>query len=256
MKVEVLEKSKELRKLKVVIFVLFSITIMCFSTGCSSTDDSNQGNSNNFLLDSFDIKDKEVTPVEVYSNYDRYGIVSGGSSDSQNDTVLSDNTVSGGTSNFISKYSGTGQETVVTTKNKNAQKAVAKALKNNEEYSKTTKKRKEIVNYALQWVGNKYVYGGTSLTNGTDCSGFTMSVMKHFGIHLDRTSAEQRKNGKSVEKPKPGDLICYYGHVGLYIGDNQIVHASNSKPYPEGGIKITSNYKYRSVAGIRDVISK
>lgn len=247
---------KKLREIKVVLLIVFSIIITCFSTGCNDNNNFNQGNSNSFLLGNYDIKNKEVPPVEMYSNFDRYGIVSRGNIGAQDDTSLASNTVSGGTSNYISKHSGTGQETDVTIKNKNAQKAVANALKNNKEYLNTTERRREVVNYALQWVGNKYVYGGTSLTKGIDCSGFTMAVMKHFGINLDRTSSEQRKNGKSVEKPNPGDLICYYGHVGLYIGDNQIVHASNSKPYPKGGIKITSNYKYRSVASIRDVISK
>ena len=87
-----------------------------------------------------------------------------------------------------------------------------------------------------------YVYGGTSLTNGADCSGFTQSVYKHFGYKLPRTSSEQRKSGKSVSfsNRKVGDLICYSGHVGIYIGNNKIVHASNSKPYPKGGIKISS----------------
>lgn len=100
----------------------------------------------------------------------------------------------------------------------------------------------QVANYAKQFVGNPYRYGGTSLTNGVDCSGFTQSVYKHFGYKLPRTSSEQRKSGKSVSfsNRKVGDLICYSGHVGIYIGNNKIVHASNSKPYPKGGIKISS----------------
>lgn len=100
----------------------------------------------------------------------------------------------------------------------------------------------QVANYAKQFVGNPYRYGGTSLTNGADCSGFTQSVYKHFGYKLPRTSSEQRKSGKSVSfsNRKVGDLICYSGHVGIYIGNNKIVHASNSKPYPKGGIKISS----------------
>ena len=100
----------------------------------------------------------------------------------------------------------------------------------------------QVANYAKQFVGNPYRYGGTSLTNGADCSGFTQSVYKHFGYKLPRTSSEQRKSGKSVSfsNRKVGDLFCYSGHVGIYIGNNKIVHASNSKPYPKGGIKISS----------------
>ena len=100
----------------------------------------------------------------------------------------------------------------------------------------------QVANYAKQFVGNPYRYGGISLTNGADCSGFTQSVYKHFGYKLPRTSSEQRKSGKSVSfsNRKVGDLICYSGHVGIYIGNNKIVHASNSKPYPKGGIKISS----------------
>ena len=100
----------------------------------------------------------------------------------------------------------------------------------------------QVANYAKQFVGNPYRYGGTSLTNGADCSGFTQSVYKHFGYKLPRTSSEQRKSGKSVSfsNRKVGDLICYSGHVGIYIGNNKIVHASNSKPYPKGGLKISS----------------
>lgn len=110
-----------------------------------------------------------------------------------------------------------------------------------------------IVNYAKQFLGNPYVYGGTSLTNGADCSGFVQSVYAHFGISLPRTSSAQRSAGYSVgslSNAKPGDLICYYGHVGIYIGDNAIIHASNEK----SGIKITYNASYRKIASIRRVI--
>lgn len=108
--------------------------------------------------------------------------------------------------------------------------------------------RKEIVNYALQFVGNPYVYGGSSLTKGTDCSGFTMSVYKHFGISLPHNSGAQSKCGKkiSVSDVQPGDLLFYgngsgISHVALYIGNGQIVHASSRKT----GIKI-SKYNYKT----------
>ena len=114
---------------------------------------------------------------------------------------------------------------------------------------------KQIAKFACQYVGNPYVYGGTSLTNGTDCSGFTYSVYLSFGYSLPRTSTQQRSAGTSVsyDEAEPGDLICYEGHVGLYIGQGKIVHASNSNPYPSGGIKV-SNAQYRTILAVRRVI--
>lgn len=114
-------------------------------------------------------------------------------------------------------------------------------------------KGQQIVAYAKKFLGNRYVYGGTSLTNGTDCSGFTMRIYQHFGYSIPRTSLQQRYCGKkvaSLSKAQPGDLICYYGHVALYMGSNKIIHASNAKD----GIKISTNAAYRSIAAIRRVI--
>jgi cell wall-associated NlpC family hydrolase len=104
----------------------------------------------------------------------------------------------------------------------------------------------------VQFVGNPYKYGGTSLTNGADCSGFTKSVYKKFGYSLPRTSSEQRSAGTKVSwsEKKPGDLICYYGHVAIYIGNNKVVHASSAKT----GIKITSPANYRKVASVRRIV--
>lgn len=110
----------------------------------------------------------------------------------------------------------------------------------------------QIADYAMKFIGNPYVYGGTSLTNGADCSGFVQSVYKHFGISLPRTSGEQGKSGRAVdglENAKPGDLIWYSGHIGIYIGNGKIVHASN----PKNGI-ITSNATYRTILGIRRIV--
>lgn len=109
-----------------------------------------------------------------------------------------------------------------------------------------------VANYALQFVGNPYVYGGSSLTNGTDCSGFVMSVYSNFGISLPHSSSADRKVGYEVEgglaNAQPGDLICYSGHVALYIGNGQIVHASTAKT----GI-IVSNAGYRQTLAVRRI---
>ena len=88
-----------------------------------------------------------------------------------------------------------------------------------------------VVDYACQFIGNPYVWGGTSLTDGADCSGFVQSVYKHFGITLPRTSGEMRSSGRGVSYSEaiPGDIVCYDGHVGIYMGDGQIVNAINSR---------------------------
>lgn len=108
-----------------------------------------------------------------------------------------------------------------------------------------------VVDFAMQFVGNPYVYGGTSLTNGADCSGFVMSVYNNFGVSLPHSSAADRNVGATVngiENAQPGDIICYSGHVGIYAGNGQIVHASTSKT----GI-IVSNATYRSILSIRRI---
>lgn len=108
-----------------------------------------------------------------------------------------------------------------------------------------------VVDFAMQFVGNPYVYGGTSLTNGADCSGFVMSVYSNFGVSLPHSSAADRNVGATVngiENAQPGDIICYSGHVGIYAGNGQIVHASTSKT----GI-IVSNATYRSILSIRRI---
>lgn len=115
---------------------------------------------------------------------------------------------------------------------------------------------KQIAQYALQYVGNPYVSGGTSLTGGADCSGFIYRVFSDFGYSVSRTSYQQRNNGTAVNysDAQPGDIICYEGHVGLYIGDGLIVHASNSRPYPSGGIKV-SQAQYRAILGVRRIVN-
>lgn len=108
-----------------------------------------------------------------------------------------------------------------------------------------------VANYAKQFVGNPYVYGGTSLTNGADCSGFVMSVYKNFGVSLPHSSSADRNVGYAVgslAEAQPGDVICYSGHVGIYVGGGQIVHASTEAT----GIKI-SNASYRKILAIRRI---
>ena len=108
-----------------------------------------------------------------------------------------------------------------------------------------------VADFACQFVGNPYVWGGTSLTNGADCSGFVMSVYANFGVSLPHSSAADRNVGTAVngiENAQPGDIICYSGHVAIYIGNGQIVHASTAKT----GI-IISNATYRSILSIRRI---
>ena len=108
-----------------------------------------------------------------------------------------------------------------------------------------------VAEYAVEFIGNPYVWGGTSLTNGVDCSGFVMKIYEEFGVTLPHSSAAQRKHGYAVdglENAQPGDLICYSGHVAIYIGDGMIVHASNEKD----GIKV-SKAAYRKILAIRRI---
>lgn len=118
-------------------------------------------------------------------------------------------------------------------------------------YAGSGSKGQQIANYACQFIGNPYVAGGTSLTDGADCSGFVFRVYKDFGYSLPRTSYAQRSAGTEVSyaNAQPGDIVCYAGHVGIYIGNGQIVHASTQKT----GIKITKA-TYREILSVRRVV--
>lgn len=126
-------------------------------------------------------------------------------------------------------------------------------------YSSNEELRKQIVDYALQFVGNKYINGGSSLTKGTDCSGFTCYIYRDFGYSISRTpSGQYTSAGRSIgaEEIQPGDIICYSSnggksctHVALYIGDGQIVHSANSRK----GV-ITSGTDFEPIIGIKNVI--
>ena len=113
-------------------------------------------------------------------------------------------------------------------------------------------KGSSVVAYATQFVGNPYVWGGESLTNGADCSGFIKSVYAHFGVSLPHSSSAMRSCGVGVSysDAMPGDIICYSGHVAIYMGGGAIVHASNKKD----GIKISYNAAYCTILAVRRVI--
>ena len=108
----------------------------------------------------------------------------------------------------------------------------------------------EIVNYAKQFIGNPYVYGGTSLTRGTDCSGFVMGVYRHFGVSLPRTSYAMRSVGRAVSynDMQVGDIVCYSGHVGIYAGNGKLINAIDERR----GINL-SNATYKKIITIRRI---
>jgi len=115
-------------------------------------------------------------------------------------------------------------------------------------------KGQAVANYALKFVGTPYVWGGSSLTNGVDCSGFVMAVYAHFGVSLPHDAGADRSYGKgvSVSNARPGDLICYYGHIGIYIGNGQLVHA---KDYGYGVCIDNIHYSGKAIMTVRRIFS-
>ena len=159
----------------------------------------------------------------------------------------------------VKKETTTVQETKstnTTTENKQETKVEETATKSTENEKASTSSSgvtgSDVVAYAKQFLGYKYVYGGSS-PSGFDCSGFTSYVYKHFGYSLNRTSSGQRSDGIAVDKAnlKAGDIVCFSGHVGMYIGGGSFIHASN----PSGGVKISnlseSYYKSRYITARR-----
>ncbi len=153
-------------------------------------------------------------------------------------------------------YSSTGKEPEKDTSESTKENVIEAADSSSaeeaaEEYSPFTMGQR-IAQFALQFTGRPHVYGRSSLTNGTDCSGFTFRVYANFGYKLPRTSFLQRSAGTevpSLDQAQPGDLICYEGHVAMYIGSGKIVHASSQKT----GIKV-SNATYKPIITIRRII--
>lgn len=218
----------------------------------TSTNDTIYATANVYIRSSYSTSSTKIAKVSSGTALTRTGIGSNGW-----DRV----SYNGGTYYVYAKYFTTTEPTTTTTT------TTAQTTTKSEETTTTTTTtssslddlRAAVVAYALQFVGNPYVYGGTSLTNGTDCSGFTMSVYAHFGISICHSSKGQVNYGIAVNVSEsdllPGDLLFYsndgstIGHVALYIGNGQVVHASTAKT----GIKI-STWNYRTPVAARRLI--
>lgn len=126
-----------------------------------------------------------------------------------------------------------------------------KSIKELNEVSSQKATGSDIADYALQFEGNPYLWGGTSLTQGTDASGFIVSVFNHFGFVLPHSSQAITNIGEKIEEENilPGDVVCYNDHIGIYVGDNKIIHASN----PKSGIVVT-NMNYKEPISIRRIV--
>ena len=190
--------------------------------------------------------------VEVLSIED--GFSDGADSISAFASALADKTVS-----EVQGYQEAKAEAEVIAQERLEAEAAAEAARKAEEERKAAEEarlemRQGIVDFALQFVGNPYVYGGTSLTNGADCSGFVMSVFAEFGYELPRVAAAQCSASEKKSVIEAGDLVFYgegcIDHVALYIGDGKIVHASTAAT----GIKV-SDYDYRAPAAVGSFVA-
>ena len=117
-------------------------------------------------------------------------------------------------------------------------------------YNVSKTKGQQVADFACRFIGTPYKWGGSSLTKGADCSGFVMAVYAHFGISLPHYDASIRKCGievSSLSKARPGDVVCYRGHVAIYLGNNRIVHAASS----HSGVCISYNAQYTRILSIR-----
>ena len=169
-----------------------------------------------------------------------------------NTTPSTGNTTTPSTGNVSTTTPSTGNTATPTTGNTGTTTKPSTGSSSNTSKPSNTSVGQKIANKGCEYIGNPYVYGGNSLTNGIDCSGLVQQIHAKYGISTPRNSTSLRYGGKAVavSDMMPGDVVCYEGHVAIYIGGGQIVHASNSKPYPAGGIK-TSNAYYRTIVAVR-----
>lgn len=175
--------------------------------------------------------------------------------DNWNDSLTS-SAESEETSQVEPKKNDTGSATQTKLDTSLNSKGLSKTITDSAEWKNASEKQRQVIEYAVKFVGNPYVWGGNSLTKGTDCSGFVMLIYKHFGKELPHSSASDRSVGSAVRGSsrsdlRPGDIVCYSGHVALYCGGGAIVHASNARD----GIKFTANYTYRSPVAIRRIFN-
>lgn len=171
-------------------------------------------------------------------------------SESTNETAGTGETATGSESTAVeSSAEQPSSESAAAAETESVQAASAAAS-----HTTTSSAGSSVAEFALQFVGNPYEYGGTSLTNGADCSGFVMSVYENFGVSLPHSSSADRNVGTEVEgglsSAQPGDIVCYSGHVGIYIGNGEIVHASTE----ETGIKV-SDADYRTPITVRRIFN-
>ena len=195
------------------------------SSSSSSSSNSGSSSSSNDSQDSSDRSDNSSNDNTADDSYDNSDSSGNSGSDSSSDD--SSNSSSDDSYDDSSDDSGSGSES-------------------------SSSLRDAIVSYAESFAGNlAYVWGGTSLTTGADCSGFVQAIFRTYGISLPRTSDEQGYSGTAVSSSdmRPGDIVYYGGHIAIYIGDGLVVHASSAKT----GVKISS-WNYRTVLGIRNVI--